>query len=395
MAVVDLTLGLEGDVSSETCGRAARFLEDLLAAIAEQVAGGTVAWHPSAAETGGRLISVVGVCAGDDAAAALGRHYLDAARALVADEETEVPQSFQSAMAGIARLLGEDRALLRFETAMGVEWAPRPEPEPIESLGYVSGRHVPRSGPFGTGFVLMDEHAERAVPCYLRGLDQDLQRTLCGRQATVHGLVTYWPDYESPVSVRAIDKLELNLLSGDGASPAERELVQNAPGRMGGVDWFLEGRERARERFAREAGPNPLPARAYRAPLASPRLATARRAAGVEQARPKPSRRRILSSRQSRMRTHGARMARQWHQARRCSNPKAHSPRAVARRRRQGGRKRLTRPPARHHLPARQAAKGTVMPRAQSLAAALLCIAFPFALAACGGGGEIPEIPAR
>ena len=30
------------------------------------------------------------------------------------------------------------------------------------------------------------------------------------------------------------------------------------------------------------------------------------------------------------------------------------------------------------------------MPRAQSLAAALLCIAFPFALAACGGGGELP-----
>ena len=30
------------------------------------------------------------------------------------------------------------------------------------------------------------------------------------------------------------------------------------------------------------------------------------------------------------------------------------------------------------------------MPRAQSLAAALLCLAFPFALAACGGGGELP-----
>lgn len=251
MAVVDLTLGLEGDVSPETCTLAARSLHDLLAAIAEQVAGGAVAWHPSAAETKGRLINVVGVCAGDDAAAAMGRRYLDVARALAVDEETEVPQSLRPAVAGIARLLGEDRALLRFETAAGVEWVPGPEPEPLESLGYVSGRHVPRSGPLGTGFVLTDEHAERAVPCYLREPDQDLQRTLCGRQATVHGLVTYWPDYENPVSVRAIDKVELNLLSGDGASPAEQELVPNAPGRMGSVDWFLEGRERARERSAR------------------------------------------------------------------------------------------------------------------------------------------------
>lgn len=252
MAVVDLTLGLEGDVSPETRTFAARSLHDLLAAIAEQVAGGAVAWHPSATETKGRLINVVGVCAGNDAAAAMGRCYLDVARALAAHEEgADDLQPLRPAMAGMARLLGEDRVLLRFGTATGVEWAPRPEPQPIESFGYVSGRHVPQSGPFGTGFVLMDEHAERPVPCYLRELDQDLQRTLCGRQATVHGLVTYWPDYESPVSVRAIDKVELNLLSGNGASPAEQELAPNAPGRMGSVDWFLEGRERARERSAR------------------------------------------------------------------------------------------------------------------------------------------------
>ena len=47
----------------------------------------------------------------------------------------------------------------------------------------------------------------------------------------------------------------------------------------------------------------------------------------------------------------------------------------------------MTRPPHAITFP-RQATKGTVMPRAQSLAAALLCLAFPFALAACGGGGE-------
>ena len=249
MAIIDLTLGLEGDVPPETRTLAARSLDDLLAAIAERVAGGAVEWHHSAAETGDGLINVVGVCAGSDAAAAMGRCYLDVARALAAHEEgADDLQPLRPAMAGMARLLGEDRVLLRFETATGVEWVPGPEPEPIESPGYVSGRHVPRSGPFGTGFVLMDEYAGRAVPCYLRELDQDLQRTLCGRQITVHGLVTYWPDCESPVSVRAIDKVELNLLSGNGASPAEQEL---APGRMGSVDWLLEGRERARERAAR------------------------------------------------------------------------------------------------------------------------------------------------
>lgn len=253
MAVVDLTLGLEGDVSPKAFARAAQCLDELASAIAaEQSPAEAVTWQSSGAGPGRGAISVAGECINDDAAAEMLHRYLAVGRALAGGEAAACPQPVRSAATAMAQVLDEGVAALRFDTAIGTEWAPCAEPGPIEADGCVTGWRAPQAAPIGVRFALIDETTGQSVSCYLDQPDHDLHEALRDRRLAVHGLVSHQTTGKCPVAVRAITKIELDPRSRADGWDQALQARSGMPGGPGSLTWFLEERERARERFWRE-----------------------------------------------------------------------------------------------------------------------------------------------
>ena len=253
MATVDLTLGLEGEASPRAYALAAQYLDELAAAIAaEQSAADEVAWHPSGAGLGRGAVSVVGECASDELAVGLARRYLAVGRTLAGQSAAECSEPVRSTAAAMAQLLDDGVAALRFDTASGTEWAPRPMPEPGEAPGCVTGWRAAQAAPVGVRFALLDETTGQSVSCYLDQPDHRLHEALQDRRVTVHGLVTRQVHGECAAAVRAITKVELDPRVRDDVRAPSLQIGLGTPAGPGSTAWFLEERERARERFWRE-----------------------------------------------------------------------------------------------------------------------------------------------
>ena len=253
MATVDLTLGLEGAPAPEAHVLAAQCLDELAAAIAaEQSAGDEVAWHPSGAGLGRGAVSVVGDCESDELAGGIARAYLAVGRILARQAVVECSEPVRGTASAMAKLLQDEVAALRFETASGTEWAPRPISEPREALGCVTGWRAAQAAPVGVRFALLDETTGQSVSCYLDQPDHRLHEALEGRRVTVHGLVTHQAHGKCPAAVRSITKVELDLSARDDAWEPSLQIGLGTSAGPGSTAWFLEERERARERFWRE-----------------------------------------------------------------------------------------------------------------------------------------------
>lgn len=253
MAIVDLTLGLEGDPPPEVYVRAAQCLDELASALAaEQSPADAVTWHMSGAGTGRGAVSIASECASEELAAGIARRYLAVGRTLAGGEAAECPPPVRRIASAMARLLDDGAAALRFETASGTEWAPRPMSEPREVPGCVTGWRAAQAAPVGVRFALLDEISGQSVSCYLDQPDQHLYEALRDRRVTAHGLVTYQANGECAAAVRAITKIELDLSVRDDAWGQSLPIGVGTPAGPGSVTWFLEEHERARERFWRE-----------------------------------------------------------------------------------------------------------------------------------------------
>lgn len=252
MATVDLTLGLEGDVPPEAYVRAAECLSELAAAIASEHSADAVTWHPSGAGLGRGAVSVVGDCASGDLAVGMASRYLAVGRTLAGQAAAECSEPIRSAASAMAQLLKDGVAALRFETESGTEWAPCPMPEPREAPGCVTGWRAAQAAPVGVRFALLDEITGQSVSCYLDQPDLPLLEALHDRRVTVHGLVTHQAHGKCAVAVRAITKVELDLGVRDDAWGRSLQIGAGTPVGPGSAAWFLEERERARERFWRE-----------------------------------------------------------------------------------------------------------------------------------------------
>ena len=253
MAVVDLTLGLEGDVSLDVFGRAAEYLDQLAAAItAEQSFADAVTWQASGAGLERGATSVAGECVGDDMATGILHRYLAVGRILAGKESATCSQPVRSIAAKMALLLDEGVAALRFDTAIGTAWAPYADPESREAPGCVTGWREPQAAPVGVRFALLDDITGQSVSCYLDQPDHDLHEALRDRRITVYGLVSRQAFSKHPSTVRAITKIELDPRSRADGWEQAMQTRPGIPGAVGSVTWFLEERERARERFWRE-----------------------------------------------------------------------------------------------------------------------------------------------
>ena len=253
MAIVDLTLGLEGDPPPEVYVRAAQCLDELASALAaEQSSADALAWHMSGAGTGRGAVSIAGEGASDELAAGMAHRFLAVGRTLAGGEAAECPPPVRRIASAVARLLDDGAAALRFETASGTEWAPRPMPEPREAPGCVTGWLAAQAAPVGVRFALLDEISGQSVSCYLDQPDQHLHEALRDRRTAVHGLITYQANGKCAAAVRAITKIELDLSAQDDAWGQSMQIGAGTPAGPGSVTWFLEERERARERFWRE-----------------------------------------------------------------------------------------------------------------------------------------------
>ncbi len=253
MAIVDLTLGLEGDPPPEVYVRAAQCLDELASALAaEQSSVQAAVWHMSGAGTGRGAVSIAGECASDELADGIARRYLAIGRILARQAAAECSEPVRGTASAMAQLLQGGVAALRFETASGTEWAPRPMPEPREVPECVTGWRAAQAAPVGVRFAVLDEISSQSVSCYLDQPDQHLHEALRDRRVTVHGLVTYQANGECAAVVRAITKIELDLSAQDDAWGQSMQIGAGTPAGPGSVTWFLEERERARERFWRE-----------------------------------------------------------------------------------------------------------------------------------------------
>lgn len=247
MAVVDLTLGLEGNVSLDAFGRTAERLHTLVTAIAEeQPPCGAVTWHLAGVALDSGAISIAGECGGGDAAASLRRRYLSAGRAVARGANGQFSSRVRAAVHDLAELLDGGVDAFRFETATGSEWAPRSEGASREEPGCVTGPRVAQAGPIGARFSIVDDASGQTISCYLDELNPDLQRVAIGRRLTVHGLVAYRGSSDCPIAVREVEKVELHAWPGEDAWEATLGLWPQMPGDRGAVAHLLEARKRER-----------------------------------------------------------------------------------------------------------------------------------------------------
>lgn len=253
MAIADLTLGLEGNLPPAVYVRAAQCLDELASAIAaEQSPADAVAWHISGAGTGRGAISVAGECASDELAEEIVHRYLAVGRTLAGRGAAKCPPSVRRTASAMARLLDDGAAALRFDTAIGTARVPHAEPEPLDSPGCLTGWRAPQTAPFGVRFALLDEVTGQSVSCYLDQPDRDLHEALRDRRITVHGLISHQPGGGHPTAVRSITKIELDPRTRYDGRERALPTSSGLQGTPGSVTWFLEERERARERFWRE-----------------------------------------------------------------------------------------------------------------------------------------------
>jgi hypothetical protein len=247
MANDSVTLFLEGSPTLDDYTAALSSLQELLQAIAAEVAGSaSIEWRLEALEASSALTQVRGVSDDMGAVENVTDSYLEVGRQLYAGGQLR-PQYSRPAER-IVGLLNPNVIAVRFETdrddvtlSIGdgelakIIAMPRRQGAPQGQPGTVEGRIETMSRRGGLRFVLFDLVYDKAVTCYLQAGQEDLMLGSWGKLAVVEGIVKRDPVSGRPTTVRQVSSLRVvsetepgKWKQARGVLPASEERAEDA-----------------------------------------------------------------------------------------------------------------------------------------------------------------------